>query len=547
MQQKLSIFSLYGLIWGTGFMKIWYDPYADQGRGKHMAAPVVPYRIYTNRTATSIEDCEYIIQEEDMTMGWIRRNFPDKARTVSKVLGLRQGDKRERDRDFIREGDINDQQRIISAQNVNGNITSPQYAYPNPGYMEDDSDTVQVLEYWLRDDSLESYERQKEVDGELQFEPMTDDEGLTVFETVGQKVSTSEIDGGMFTSPIEKPKMKPVMETAWRLKYPGGRLVMIAGGRVLLRDIPNPFQINEFPYAMWKDYDVGAFYGQGEPLALKDSQIASNRIVSQIYDILEKTGNPSFKMLKGGGVNAQSIKNKPGAIIPMDDLKALEPLEKPAMPPQFLELYQLLRTAMGEISGLNDSVVGQIPAGNTAFATMDQLQESGAAPLRLKVRNLETGIKRIGKLRIQLIQQWDTGARPIREQNESPEVVQQGSSVEVQFRDYNNPDLQGPVEFNIVPISSLSTSPAGAWNRWMMMYDKHLIDRQWWHQKFRIEGWKTELPRMMVQEKQDQAAENAAKEKGKPGPSKSKPARSARKSPAPKSHVPSAAANSSVR
>ena len=566
MQQKVATFVLYGLIWGTGFLKITYDPYADGGRGKHVATPVVPYRIYTNRTATCIEDAEYIIQAEIQTMGWVRRNFPDKAEVVNRVRQTRTADRRERDRDYIREGDVNESQRIITAQNVNGNITGPQYSMPNPQYMEDDEDEVEVVEYWLRDDTLETYQRQKVVNGQPQVQPVLNAEGMYTFEPTGKmRIATSEIDGSMFASPVMKPKMAPVMETCWRAKYPNGRLVMIAGGRVLLRDIPAPFQIDGFPYAMWKDYDVGNFWGLGEPLGLKDCAIALNRVVSQVYDILEKTGNPSFIMKKGAGVNAQSIKNKPGSIIPMDEMDALKPLDKPAMPPQFFDLFKLLRESMAEISGVNDSVMGALPAANTAFATMDQLQESGAAPIRQKVRNLETGLTRVGKLRVQLIQQFDNGKRPLRERVETfnaapppsigadgeettPSIVEPASNVEVKFRSYSRADLQGAVEFGIVPISSLSTSPAGAWNRWMDMYQKHLIDRQWWHEKFRIEGWRTNLPRMSQQEAQDAAREAAAKQmsKAKPGPAPTRPAR-ARRKPAPPSNVPSRQANAMMR
>jgi len=38
MQAKISIFVLYGLVWGTGFMKIAFDPKADGGRGRHRDA-----------------------------------------------------------------------------------------------------------------------------------------------------------------------------------------------------------------------------------------------------------------------------------------------------------------------------------------------------------------------------------------------------------------------------------------------------------------------------------------------------------------------------
>jgi hypothetical protein len=564
MQDKLSTFVLYGLIWGTAFMKVWYDPYADGGRGKHMAEPVVPYRVYTNRTAKCIEDAEYLIHIEEQTMGWVRRNFPDKAEAVWAVRGVKSTDKRERDRDFIREGDQTEAQRIITAQNVDGNISGPQYGALNPSYFDDEGDVVEVGEWWLRDETLEKFSRQKYVAGKPQFEPIIKDDGSYDLETVGQRIATSEIDGGVFLYPIMKPKLKPVMETAWRPKYPGGRLVMIAGGKVLLRDIPNPFQISGFPYAMWKDYNTGGFWGQGESIALKDAAIASNRILSQVYDILEKIGNPSYMLKKGAGINAQSIKNKPGSIIPMDEMDALKPLEKPPIPPEFLQLWEILRKAMGEVSGVNDSVQGQLPASNTAFATMDQLQESGAAPIRLKVRNLETGITRIGKLRIQLIQQWDNGSRPIRERDDNlpplappqdedadPTVVQPAGAVEAKWKRYSQADLQGTVEFGVVPISSLSTSPAGAWNRWMSMYDKkpQLVDRRWWHQKFRIEGWRTELPRMEAQEKMDAAMAAAAKQRGKPGPAPKLNSKNQRgKGPsAPPSHAPTREQNAAVR
>ncbi|GAC1496146.1 MAG: hypothetical protein NVS1B2_15960 [Vulcanimicrobiaceae bacterium] len=553
MQQKLATFVLYGLIWGTSFMKITYDPYASGGRGKHVAVPVVPYRMYTNATATCIEDAEYLIQVEDMTMGWVRRNFPDKAKIVNRLRGIHASDKRDKDRDYIREGDGNEQQRIISAQTVAGNVSGPQFSGQH--HEVDDGDTVEIMEYWLRDESLEMYERQKFVGGKPQFEPIVNAEGLYDLEVVSQKPAISEIDGAPFLANVMQPKMKPKMETAWRAKFPNGRLVLVAGGRVLLRDIPNPFQTDGFPYAMWKDYDVGGFWGQGEPLALKDCAIAASRIVSQVYDILEKTGNPSFKLKKGAGVNAQSIKNKPGSIIPMDEMDALQPLDKPPIPPQFIELYNLVRGAMGEVSGVNDSVMGQLPASNTAFATMDQLQESGAAPIRLKVRNLETGITRIGRLRVQLIQQYDNGQRPLRQRVEKPEpvddgggeVVQPAENVETQFRTYGKADLQGAVEFGIVPISSLSTSPAGAWNRFMDMYAKHLIDRRWWHSKFRIEGWRTELPRMEASEAKRAAAEMAMKEKGKPGPAGQRKPGQGQRRPSRPSNIPTREANASVR
>lgn len=536
LQRKISVFNLYGLIWGTGVMKVFYDPYGDGGRGKHMAVPIVPYRIYTNRTASGVEDAEFIIHIDDKTMGYIRRNFPDRAAAVYSIRGVTSIDERDPlRRDYIREGDSQEVQRIVTAQNVDGNITGPMMMHPNPQYHDRDQEEVEIGEYWYRDDTIESYDRPKWEGGKVVTEPVVGDDGMYVLQTSGYRTETSSIDGQPFIMPIKAPKQKPVMEKAWRFKYPNGRLTILAGGRVLLRDIPNPFQIDGFPFATWKDYDVDAFWGHGETIALKDCQISLNKVASQVYNILEKTGNPSFKVQKGAGVNLQTIKDKPGLIIPMDDIKALEPLEKPPMPREFLELYNILRNAMAEVAGLNDSTMGRIPSDNTSFSTVDALQESGSAPLRLKVRNFESGLTRIGKLRVQLIQQFDRGQRPLREKAEYPSgIAQPSGEIEAQFRTYTSKDLQGAVEFKIVPVSSLSTSPASVWAKWMELYKTHLIDRRWWHEKNRIEGYRTEVPRMEKQEAMDAEQAAIAKDKAKPGPApKSSPSAGHRKRPVP--------------
>ena len=205
-------------------MKITYDPYArTAGRGKHVATPIAPYRVFANRTATCVEDTEYLIHVEDMTMGWIRRNFPDKAKACWRLRGIHTGDHTSsRDRDYIREGDGQPVQRIVSAQNVNGHITAPQYARGNSQHLEQDNDdTVEVGEYWLRDDSLESYERQKIVNGVKQTQPMVGPDGLyALFEQIGTRPAVSEIDGAPFLMPIMQPKQEPVMETCWRCQVP---------------------------------------------------------------------------------------------------------------------------------------------------------------------------------------------------------------------------------------------------------------------------------------------------------------------------------------
>ena len=516
MQLVCSLWVLYGLIWGYAFVKVYYDPYANGGRGKHCTDVIPPYEIFVNPDAKSVEDAEYIIHCKQMSMGWIRRNFPVQARSVDKVKGFKTHDESDkmgdRNRDYVRDGD-NKAPRILSAMNIDGNVTYPPSPMTQNRYFDDDRETVEIAEYWLRDDTLEAYQRPIVKGGKMEMQPEVVD-GVAVMDVVGTKQIISDIDGTLISVPDRQPKMVPKMETAWRLKFPNGRLIVIAAGKILLRDIPNPYQTDGFPFSMWKDYDVGSVYAQGEPLALQSCATAVNKIASQVYEILQKMGNPGWKIKKGAGVNTNAITGQPGQCVPMEDTQqGMVPLDKPTIPGEFFTLFNIITEGMAEVSGVNNAITGGMKPDNTSFATIDQLQESGSAPIRLKVRNFEAGLKRYGTLRLQLIQQYDQGDRPLRIEEDYPgDVVQPPGEVQVQFRRYTNADLQGQIEFSVQPISSLSTSPAGVWQKWLTMYKDGIIDLQWFHVKRRIEGYRTELPRM-IKQKQLEAAQGAALKK----------------------------------
>lgn len=534
VQDVLGKAVLYGLIWGTGIVKTVYNPRGNNGRGKYEITPIVPYRVYTNPTATCIEDAEYVVHVEQRTLGWIRRNYPEKANVVATMVGKRYrvGDD-ETSRDYIREGYGDGPSTVYSAQNINGTLVPPQQGAEARKY-DDDNDQVEVVEYWFRDDKQDPFQEQVVKNGVPQMRDVVDADGLPELEVVGHQTALSEIDGLPFSLPIVKVKREPVMATKYRSKYPNGRLCVMAGP-VVLRDIPNPFQTNGFPFAMWKDIDVDAFWGMGEAIRLKDCNIGLNRLVSQLYDIIEKTGNPSYRVKKGGGFDPRSLKNRAGQIIPLDEIENIKPLEQPQFPNAGFELASVLKNAMAEVSGLQDSVMGASPGANTAFATVDQLQESGSAPLRQKVRNMERMIQRMGQNLIALIQQFDTGETPLRDRREQPmtavagddgeeaAIVQPMSETDFEFKKYKPTDLQGAVEFKVVPVSSLSTSPAGKWARMTELFKLHLIDAQWFHETFQLDGWKQGLSRMQMAQAQQTQAKAQAK---KPGPAPSNNRRS---------------------
>jgi hypothetical protein len=407
------------------------------------------------------------------------------------------------------------------------------------GKKVDDNDLVEIAEFWFRDETTESYERQVMRNGKALMEEALDADGNPIVHIKSWTQAISPIDGQPYMRPVYAVQMVPMMELARRKVYPNGRVVIMAGP-VVLRDIPNPFECDGFPFAMWKNVDVGAFWGQGEALNLKDPAIALNRVVSQIFDILAKIGNPMLKYKKGSGLETRTLQNKPGSIIPLDEMEALQPLQVSPLQPGFFEYANMIEKVMSTIVNLPDVSMGGSPGGNTPFATVDSLQESGAAPTRQKVRNMEEMITRAGTIRMQLIQQFDRGQRPLRERidpvapapiysEETGELINvplPAAQTELKFTKYENADLRGPMEFSIVPDSSLSVSPAGVRNLYIQLFDKHAIDQQALLEKLNIDDAPAIIARMMKAQEAQQAA------KQKPGP-KPKPHSADSKHPAP--------------
>ena len=171
MQAKISLWVLYGLVFGYAFIKRTYDPYANGGRGKHNVDVIPPYRIWINDTANSIEDAEFIIHIEKITMGWVRRNFPDKAKVIDSLRGgamVSQGE------DGFPTDPVKRGQKV-SPVVLSAMKTQQQIIQPQPrgiaGENDTDTDTVELAEFWIRDDTREEYECQVVKDGHLVFEP----------------------------------------------------------------------------------------------------------------------------------------------------------------------------------------------------------------------------------------------------------------------------------------------------------------------------------------------------------------------------------------
>lgn len=564
-QSAHSMAAFYGLVFGTGFVKWGRDPTLNGGRGGFFCDPVVPYRMFFNPGCTCVADAEYIIQHERKSLGWIARHFEKDYKRVKRFAGGSTDlDGMPSQRDLVQEGtpDVAGRYAIHTAANMNGNTV--RVAREGSTMDPNDRDLIDVYEFWLRDDATEDYETQKIVDGIPQVEPIKNEDGTHVMERAGgSKIVTNPVTGQPMVMPALRPKMRKVMVEKKRPRYPNGRTVLMAGP-VKLRDIPNPYEIDGFPYADWRDVDFGAVWGEGEPLALKDANIGMNRTATMTYDNLNLGGQLSWLVSKTSGISPEQIKNRPAAIFPVEDVNnAMKAVERPSVSGEFLNLYNLLDKALPGLAGLNDTILGGAPPSNVAFATVDNLTEQGAATIRLRVRNLEKMYQRSGEILAALIQQYaseDAHQNDPLRREEVPEtrfesipgeegeedrivaIVPPATSKQVEWDFYTKAMISGRLELSITPDSSLATSPAGMFNKLMTLLDKKVVDVQYVGEKLNLDDFTEVMLRMRAE------AMLAAQAKKKPGPKTGAAAgKEARPTAAPTRHVPTQAQNAAVR
>lgn len=89
MSNKLAQVLLFCFLYGTGFMKAYFDPSAvdESGIGQIVTKVLSPRYIFPDPDATDVHDASYIIEHHPVTFRWIIENYPDKAEEV-KAKGL---------------------------------------------------------------------------------------------------------------------------------------------------------------------------------------------------------------------------------------------------------------------------------------------------------------------------------------------------------------------------------------------------------------------------------------------------------------------------
>jgi hypothetical protein len=200
----------------------------------------------------------------------------------------------------------------------------------------------------------------------------------------------------------------PELKKTFTRKYPGGRVISWANGR-LLYDMPNPYKHGRFPYAKFTDISVPDFwYGLGEVEPLINLQLLhddTHEIIKQIHLF---TALGRLIVDEDTGLGEDSMGNEPGEIWfvkpgTSDRLKWLQGSSPPA------ELYTYLSTlerSADLVTGSHDVTRGINPTGVTAGRALSTLQNAASIRIRARLNDIEPGLIDTGRLLAAIIQQF---------------------------------------------------------------------------------------------------------------------------------------------
>ena len=205
----------FALIYGVGIVKISWNPNLEGGVGDLDVSTPSPWSIWVEPYCKSFEDSSFVIQGDWVSIDYIRRMYPENAKYVRPGMGAPKYKK------AMKGGVIDFQEDPAlfitpdTGSSILADITDTRRATNQPSNQMEQTQCF-LTECWF-----------------------VDDEVVEIEETVAAVLPESE--GGT---------VEPVVQKTVRPKYPNGRVVTKVGN-VILRDIPAPYEMSDWPFVLF--------------------------------------------------------------------------------------------------------------------------------------------------------------------------------------------------------------------------------------------------------------------------------------------------------
>lgn len=235
----------------------------------------------------------------------------------------------------------------------------------------------------------------------------------------------SDASGGLVQAHLSRPGSRSNVAKVGVLVYelwekgnavkPQGRHVVWTASKILL-DEANPYLDDEeksiLPYVMFPGITVsGRFWPTSIVEQLRPIQVELNKVKSQIAENRNRIGNPSLMVSRQAEVKYHGV---PGERVEYNDTtqNAIPSyLSAPEMPQYVQNEIQTMVDAIQEISSQHEVSSGTVPAGVTAAAAINLLQEQDDTVLGPAIDDMETALSRAGQMLLRLLATYYTDER----------------------------------------------------------------------------------------------------------------------------------------
>ena len=234
---------------------------------------------------------------------------------------------------------------------------------------------------------------------------------------------------------VEATKEDGSAEYVRKLKYPQGRYIEMCNNFVLF-DGPNgvfvkdkfvPYEDGNFPIARLVNYSYPMEYaGECEVTHLRGPQKVFNYMWSHSLDQMKNAGSPKIIIGASSGIDPDNVSNEPGQKIVANDVNQIkfEPGSGLATGMQFI--MDQAKFAFDNVSGLHDATKGAVDPSISSGLLFESYAEAAQVRMRLKNRNLDVFLQRVGQLMLARYLQFYTAPRVFRITNDQgfPEFVE---------------------------------------------------------------------------------------------------------------------------
>jgi hypothetical protein len=193
-------------------------------------------------------------------------------------------------------------------------------------------------------------------------------------------------------------------------KYKDGWRLIKTFKDIVLYDGPNPEQSGEIPLVPFYCYKDMTIYGFSEVKNIIGPQKSLNEMDYKEFKGLKRVANPGWIADHESGVTADKLTNDDGIVVIKAKGTEVRRLEPGVVSNQLQNRREADRTAIEDISGVNEATQGRTPSPNASGAAISSLQNQAIGRIRLKDRFLQHySMKRLSKIVASLIiGNWST-------------------------------------------------------------------------------------------------------------------------------------------